>query len=63
MPAMATKPPKPSSADASVVECHMLTRDGQQCRKPGQVGLPAGICPEHAVAVYRAVNRLAADTQ
>lgn len=61
MPAMAAKPPKQSTVDSTITPCQMLTRDGQPCLKPGQVGLPAGICPEHAVTVYRAVNKLAAE--
>lgn len=60
MPAMAYKPPKPSSVDSSVTACVMLTRDGGVCGKPGQTGLPVGICPEHAISVFRAVSKLVA---
>ncbi|HEV2784682.1 MAG TPA: hypothetical protein VGX25_35305 [Actinophytocola sp.] len=44
--------------DAEVTECVMLTRQGEPCGKPGEAGLPAGICAEHAVAVFRAVSKL-----
>lgn len=44
--------------DAQLTTCVMLTRDGDPCGKPGQAGLPVGICPEHAIAVFRAVSRL-----
>jgi hypothetical protein len=50
--------PRKSRVDAAVTSCVMLTRDGAACGKPGQAGLPAGICPEHAIAVYRAVAKL-----
>jgi hypothetical protein len=43
----------------TMMSCAMLDRDGQPCGKLGQAGLPAGICAEHAVEVYRAVHRLA----
>jgi hypothetical protein len=49
---------KPTQVIASLVPCVMLTRDGQQCGKDGQEGLPAGVCPEHAVAIFRAVSRM-----
>lgn len=55
--------PRPNldRADAAITPCVMLNRDGDPCGRPGQAGLPVGICAEHAVAVYRAVNKLAAD--
>jgi hypothetical protein len=49
------KPPKTSSVDSAVTACTMLTKQGDPCGKPGQVGLPPGICPEHAIAIYRSV--------
>ena len=55
--------PKPDlgRADARITPCVMLDRNGEPCGKPGEAGLPVGICAQHAVAVYRAVNKLAAD--
>ncbi|QRP47992.1 hypothetical protein [Amycolatopsis sp. FDAARGOS 1241] len=50
--------PTRNQVEAATVPCTSLDRDGQPCGKPGQLGLPAGICPEHAIAVYRAVVRL-----
>lgn len=61
MSALADKPRKQSSVDSAITPCHLLTRQGEQCRKPGQVGLPSGVCPEHAVAIYRAVAQLIAE--
>lgn len=58
MAALAAKPPKPSSIEATVTPCQMLTRQGDPCGKPGDTGLPAGICPTHAVSVFRAVSKL-----
>lgn len=52
-----------SQVIASLVPCVMLTRQGTACGKDGQEGLPAGVCPEHAVEVFRAVNRMIADQQ
>jgi hypothetical protein len=46
---------------AALVPCAMPTRDSEPCGKPGKVGLPAGICPEHAIAIYRAVAKMIAD--
>jgi hypothetical protein len=43
----------------AITACTMLNSDGQPCGKPGQAGLPAGICAQHAAEVYRAVHRLA----
>ncbi len=48
---------------ASLVPCTMLTRQGTPCGKDGQEGLPAGVCPAHAVEIYRAVGRMVADQQ
>jgi hypothetical protein len=47
-----------SQVIASLVPCVMLTRQGTACGKEGQEGLPAGVCPEHAIEVYRAVGRM-----
>lgn len=57
---MAAKPPKASRVDAEITPCQLLTRQGDPCGKPGQVGLPAGICVEHAIAVFRSVSKLVA---
>lgn len=43
---------------ADLIGCQMLTRQGNPCGKPGDEGLPAGICSEHAVEVYRSVARM-----
>lgn len=58
MSAMASKPRKASRIDAEITACTMLTRYGDPCGKPGNLGLPAGVCPECAVRVFRAVSRL-----
>jgi hypothetical protein len=50
--------PKVSRADATITACTMLTKQGDPCGKPGQVGLPPGVCPEHAIAIYRAVSAM-----
>jgi hypothetical protein len=47
-----------SQVVADQINCQMLTRDGQRCNKPGEAGLPSGICAAHASEVFRAVNRL-----
>lgn len=51
--------PKPSRADAVVTACVVLTKQGEPCGKGGQVGLPAGVCPECAIRIYRAVVAMA----
>lgn len=60
MSALAAKPRKPTSAENSVTPCQMLTRDGEQCGRPGQPDLPAGICADCAIRVYRSVVRMGA---
>ncbi|PXY25161.1 hypothetical protein BAY59_24355 [Prauserella coralliicola] len=50
--------PKVTRADSEVTTCVMLTAHGDKCGKPGQLGLPAGICVQHALAVFRAVNKM-----
>lgn len=55
--------PTQSQVIAALVPCTMPTRDSRPCGKPGKVGLPAGICAQHAIAVYRAVGRLIAAPQ
>jgi hypothetical protein len=52
------KPPKASRADSTITGCTMLTKQGDACGKPGQIGLPVGICVEHALAVLRAVSAM-----
>ncbi|EHR62644.1 hypothetical protein [Saccharomonospora cyanea] len=49
---------KVNQSDAEITGCTMPTKQGDPCGKPGQVGLPVGICPEHALGVYRAVKQL-----
>lgn len=43
---------------SKLTACVMLTRQGEPCGKPGEAGLPAGICVEHAIAVFRSVSKL-----
>lgn len=43
---------------ASLVPCAMPTKDGEACGKPGMVGLPAGICGQHALDVHRSIRKL-----
>jgi hypothetical protein len=52
------KPPKASRADSTITACTMLTKQGDPRGKPGQVGLPPGVCAEHAIAVFRAVSAM-----
>lgn len=47
-----------NQVEAAATACTLPTRDGAVCGRPGQVGLPAGICSEHAVRVFRAVSKL-----
>lgn len=47
---------------ASFVACTVLNRQGVECGKPGHIGLPAGVCVEHALQIYRAVAHMI-DTQ
>lgn len=63
MSAMASKPRKASTVDSEITQCQMLTRQGDPCRKTGDATLPAGICVEHAIAVFRAVSKLVAAKQ
>jgi len=60
MAALAAKPPKPSSAVNTVMPCQLLTRQGDACGRAGRPELPAGICDQHAIAIYRAVVRMGA---
>lgn len=50
--------PKVSRADSAITPCVQITRDGGTCGKPGQIGLPPGVCPEHGIAIYRAVTAM-----
>lgn len=53
--------PTANQVTAALTPCAMPNHDGDTCGKPGMVGLLAGICQDHAIAVFRAVNRLAAE--
>lgn len=55
MAALAAKPPKPTAAENTVVPCQMLTRQGDPCGRPGRHDLPAGICDQCAIRVYRSI--------
>lgn len=50
--------PTHRKAESAFVPCTMLTSQGDPCGKPGQVGLPPGVCAEHAIAVFRAVSKM-----
>jgi hypothetical protein len=52
-----------SQVTAAQVPCAMPTKDNQPCGKPGGLGLPAGICEQHAIQVYRAIVALGAASQ
>lgn len=43
---------------ADQIPCTVLNRQGEPCGEPGQAGLPAGVCPAHAVEIFRAVSRM-----
>lgn len=58
MAAIASKPTKPSSAANAVIGCTVLNQQGEACGRPGRADLPAGICDQCAIRVYRAVVAL-----
>lgn len=43
---------------AANVPCALPNSDGQPCGKPGMVGLPGGICGQHAIEVHRSVKHM-----
>lgn len=43
---------------AANTACTVLDRDGEPCGRPGQPGLPVGVCQACAITVTRAVMRL-----
>lgn len=50
--------PSKKQIEAALTPCVMLTKQGTSCGKDGQLGLPAGVCAEHAVQIYRSVSKL-----
>lgn len=47
-----------TQATANLIDCTVLNRQGEPCGQPGETGLPAGVCPAHAIEIFRAVSRM-----